>query len=176
MTGDERRRDIIRIIESSRVPVPAKRLAADFDISRQVIVQDIALIRAAGYDILSTNRGYLLLKKEKESRLLKVAHTDEAMEDELLTIVDLGAVVDNVMVNHHVYGHIEAPLHLASRRDVSDFIGKLKASASGPLKNTTSGYHYHRILADDTATLDEVEKALRQKGYLLPGGELLERT
>ena len=66
MTGDERRREIIRIIESSRVPVPAKRLAADFDISRQVIVQDIALIRAAGYDILSTNRGYLLLKKEKE--------------------------------------------------------------------------------------------------------------
>ena len=92
MTGSERRENIIQIITGSTRPVPAKKLAEDFEVSRQVIVQDIALIRAEGYDILATNRGYILLEDTSEkSRVFKVAHTDEEMEAELLSIVDLGA-------------------------------------------------------------------------------------
>ena len=51
MTGSERRTAIINQIKTSSVPVPGKALAAQFEVSRQVIVQDIALIRAAGHDI-----------------------------------------------------------------------------------------------------------------------------
>jgi len=168
MTGLERRENIIQIIMGSSRPVPAKKLADDFDVSRQVIVQDIALIRAEGYDILATNRGYILLEDEvKKSRVFKVTHTDEEMEDELCSIIDLGASVENTMVNHRVYGHIEAPLKISSRKDVANFLKKLSQSKSAPLKNTTSGYHYHKISADDEETLDEVEKVLREKGYLV---------
>lgn len=168
MTGTERRQQIVKLIENSARPVPAKTLALDFDVSRQIIVQDIALIRASGYDILSTNRGYILIKKEKASRIVKVSHTDEQMADELCAIVDLGAQVENVMVNHRAYGHIEAPLHIASRKDIKVFQEKLRDSSSSPLKNTTAGYHYHLISADSEETLDEVEAMLKEKGYLLP--------
>jgi len=168
MTGAERRENIIQIIIGSSQPVPAKKLAEDFGVSRQVIVQDIALIRALGYDFLATNRGYILLEDSSEkSRVLKVAHTDEEMEDELNSIIDLGARVENTMVNHRVYGHIEAPLKISSRKDVVNFLKKLSQSKSAPLKNTTSGYHYHKICAPDEETLDEVENVLREKGYLV---------
>ncbi|MCF0151613.1 MAG: transcription repressor NadR [Firmicutes bacterium] len=167
MTGTQRREQILQMIENSTRPLPAKQLAAELSVSRQVIVQDIALLRSSGYDILSTNRGYLLLTEEAASRLIKVSHTDAQMEDELCTIVDLGARVDNVMVNHRVYGHIEAPLRIASRKDIRGFLQKLKESSSTPLKNTTSGYHYHRVCAGDEVTLDEVEAALKEKGYLV---------
>lgn len=172
MTGNQRRDKIIQMIENSNGPLPAKDLAAAFAVSRQVIVQDIALIRAAGYDVLSTNRGYILLKKEPASRIIKVAHTDEQMEDEMNTIVDLGAKLDNVLVNHRVYGHIEAPLHISSRKDIKEFLQKLKDSSSTPLKNTTAGYHYHKISASDEATLNEVEQALKNKGYLLENSNI----
>lgn len=168
MSGAERRENIIQIIIGSSRPVPAKKLAEDFNVSRQVIVQDIALIRAEGYDVLATNRGYILLEDSSEkSRVFKVAHTDDEMEDELCTIIDLGARVENTMVNHRVYGHIEAPLKISSRKDISNFLKKLSQSKSAPLKNTTSGYHYHKVCANEEETLDEVEKALREKGYLI---------
>lgn len=168
MTGAERRENIIQIIVGSTRPVPAKKLADDFNVSRQVIVQDIALIRAEGFDILATNRGYILLEDASEkSRVFKVKHTDEEIFDELCTIVDLGARVENIMVNHRVYGHIEAPLKITSRKDITNFIKKLSQSKSAPLKNTTSGYHYHKVCAEDEETLDEVESNLREKGYLV---------
>ena len=90
MTGSERRENIIRQIRNSKVPVAGKQLAEDYQVSRQVIVQDIALIRASGYDIISTNRGYILNGPAEVSRVFKVQHTDEQLEEELCAIVDLG--------------------------------------------------------------------------------------
>jgi len=172
MTGKERRENIIQQIVGSSRPIPAGKLAEQFDVSRQIIVQDVALIRAEGYDILATNRGYILLEDTSEkSRVFKVSHSDEDMEDELCTIVDLGGRVENTMVNHRVYGHIEAPLKISSRKDITNFLKKLYQSKSAPLKNTTSGYHYHKVCANDEETLDEIEVKLKEKGYLIEGKE-----
>ena len=106
LTGLERRKDIVNRIKNSSAPVSGKALAQAYEVSRQVIVQDIALIRAAGYDIISTNRGYILNAPHTSSRVFKVRHTDEELENELCSIVDLGGKVVNVMINHHVYGHM----------------------------------------------------------------------
>ena len=141
MTGSERRDAIIKQIRESRTPVPGKSLAAAYDVSRQVIVQDIALIRAAGYDIMATNRGYIINEPVTVSRVFKVKHTDAQVEEELNSIVDLGGCVRNVMVNHRVYGHMEAELNITSRRKTADFIRDLRSGKSSPLKNITSGYH-----------------------------------
>ncbi len=102
MTGSDRRDDIICQIRQSAVPLSGTKLAAMYHVSRQVIVQDIALIRAAGYDIISTNRGYILNTVKSARRVYKVHHTDEQLEDELCMIVDNGGIVKNVMVNHRV--------------------------------------------------------------------------
>ena len=168
MTGTERREFIINHIKNSKSPVPGKALAELCDVSRQVIVQDVALIRTAGYDIISTNRGYIIQNAPSAvSRVVKVQHTDEQMEAELNAIVDLGGNVVNVMVNHKAYGHMEAPLGINSRKKAQDFVDTIKSGKSSPLKNITSNYHYHTIEAENEETLDLIEQALKEKGFLI---------
>ena len=165
--GSERRKEIVRLIQESEKPVPAKALAARYDVSRQVIVQDIALIRAAGYDIISTNRGYISGDPVCEVRVFKVQHTDEQMEEELRTIVDLGGCVDNVMVNHKVYGHMEAELDINSIRKVELFMKDIRSGKSRQLKNITSDYHYNKVSGDNEEVLDMIQDALQKKGFLV---------
>lgn len=167
MTGCERRVNIVRQIQESRSPLSGTKLAELNHVSRQVIVQDIAMIRAAGYDIISTHRGYILNEARKVSGIFKVRHTDAQIEEELNTVVDLGGCVEDVAVHHRVYGRIEAELHVSSRRKVGEFLEDIKSGKSSPLKNITSDYHYHMISADSEETLRLIESALREKGFLV---------
>ena len=167
MNGSERREGIIEYLKESDVPVSGQKLASLYSVSRQVIVQDIALIRAAGYDVMSTNRGYILNAPVSLRRTFKVQHTNEQTEEELCGIVDLGGCIENVMVNHRVYGKMEAPLRINSRRKVKMFMDDIKNGKSSPLLNITSGYHYHLISADSEETLDLIENMLREKGILV---------
>ena len=96
-------------------------------------MQDIALIRAEGNNVISTNRGYILNAPHTVSRIFKVHHTDADLENELCGIVDLGGKVINVMVNHRVYGHIEAELNIGSRRQVENFMEDIRNGKSSPL-------------------------------------------
>ncbi|WP_346662721.1 transcription repressor NadR [uncultured Merdimonas sp.] len=167
MTGAERREEIIRRIREADQPVPARDLAGLYHVSRQVIVQDIALIRALGYEIISTNRGYLLHMPSEVSRVFKVRHTDEQLEEELCAIVDLGGTVENVMVSHRVYGRLEAELGISSRRKAAEFLEDIRSGKSSPLKNITSGYHYHKVTADSEKTLDLIREDLKKRGFLV---------
>ena len=130
-------------------------------------MQDIALIRAAGHDIISTNRGYILHESHLVERIFKVKHTDDQVEDELYTIVDLGGRVRNVMVNHRVYGHIEAELNISSRRQVENFMEDIRSGKSSPLKNITSDYHYHKVEAESEEILDMIQDMLKRRGFLI---------
>lgn len=167
MTGTERRTKIVELIQNSEKPLSGTALAKQCDVSRQVIVQDIALIRASGYDIISTNRGYIIQEPLVRERVFKVNHTDEQLEEELYSIIDLGGTVVNVMVNHRVYGYMEAELRINSRRKVEAFMEDIRSGKSSPLKNITSNYHYHKVAADSEETLDLIEEALRQKHFLV---------
>ena len=162
MTGTERRTKIVELIQNSEKPLSGTALAKQCDVSRQVIVQDIALIRASGYDIISTNRGYIIQEPLVRERVFKVNHTDEQLEEELYSIIDLGGTVVNVMVNHRVYGHMEAELRINSRRKVEAFMEDIRSGKSSPLKNITYNYHYNKVAADSEETLDLIEEALRQ--------------
>ena len=174
MTGTSRRDAIIQYIEGSDFPISGQKLASEFGVSRQVIVQDVALIRAAGYDIISTNRGYVLntpIKTETVQRVFKVYHTDEQIEDELCSIVDQGGFVENAMINHRVYGHLEVPLNIKSRRNVNEFLHEIQSGKSSPLMKITSNYHYHTVCADSEETLDMIENLLREKQILVEDSE-----
>ena len=167
MTGPERRTAIINQIKTSSAPVPGKALAAQYEVSRQVIVQDIALIRAEGNNVISTNRGYILNAPHTVNRIFKVHHTDADLENELCGIVDLGGKVINVMVNHRVYGHIEAELNIGSRRQVENFMEDIRNGKSSPLKNITSDYHYHKVEAESEEILDMIQDMLKRRGFLI---------
>ncbi|WP_343210191.1 transcription repressor NadR [Anaerolentibacter hominis] len=169
MEGGARRETIIHILEQERQPISGAELARRLGVSRQVIVQDIALLRAIDKNILSTTRGYLYFSphREKVNRCFPVRHTTEEIEDELCTIVDLGGKVLDVIVSHEIYGQIAADLVIANRQDVYDFVNKVKLKKTVPLKELTEGIHYHTVEADSEETLDRIQEALQGKNYLL---------
>lgn len=166
LSGIDRRKKLVSLMREADAPLSGTMLGKETGVSRQVVVQDIALLRTEGYPIVSTARGYCLTENKQAVRLVKVHHTNEQVEDELTTIVDLGGMVLDVMVNHRVYGKVSAPLNIKNRRDVMKFVDGLKSGKSTPLLNVTSGYHFHRISAEQEEILDEIEDALREKKYL----------
>ena len=166
MNGTERREKIVEYIGKSSEPVSGTKLAEIFGVSRQVIVQDMALIRANGTEIMSTNRGYILHLPKMATRMFYVNHTDEELEAELCMIVDMGGRVVNVVVEHKVYGKLEAELNLASRRKVQEFVQDMKDGKSSPLKNLTSNYHAHLVEAEDEKILDDIEQKLQEMRIL----------
>lgn len=171
MDGETRRADILKLIQESDTPVSGARLAERFKISRQVIVQDIAVLRAADNEIISTNRGYICrsTSENKEYRVFKVQHDDSRIMEELNVIVDYGGIVEDVFVNHKVYGKMNARLMISSRKQVNDFVENIKAGKSKPLNNITSGYHYHTVQADSREILDLIKEELEKKGFLIQG-------
>lgn len=172
-TGEERRNKILALLAAAPAPLSGSALSRELGVSRQVIVTDIALLRASRSDIIATSSGYLLSKPAESAgspcarRIFKVNHTDEQVEEEQTCIVDLGGAVIDVYIDHKVYGTISAPMNIRSRRDVQHFLDDLKSSVSTPLKNITHGYHYHTVEAASEQILDEIEAALREKGFLL---------
>jgi transcriptional regulator of NAD metabolism len=169
MTGEERRKKIIEFLRSSEEPVSGAELSKRLNVSRQVIVQDIALLRAVNRNIISTTKGYVLYYQEvqKVNRCFLVKHSDDEIEDELCTIVDNGGKVLDVIVMHDIYGEISTGLIIKNRQDVYDFVEKLKGHRTIPLKELTGGVHLHTVEADSEAILDSIERKLREKHYLV---------
>ncbi len=165
--GQERRNKIIELLSKSDAPLSGSKLATTLGVSRQVIVQDIALLRSLKPDLISTNSGYILMRSSGRRRIFKLNHTDDQIEDELIGITDLGGTILDVFVEHKVYGTISAPLNISSKRDAQNYFSDMKSSVSTPLKNITNGYHYHTVQARSEAILDEIEQFLKDRGYLI---------
>lgn len=165
MEGKERRERILQMLTDSADPISGGKLAKETGVSRQVVVQDIALLRANGTEILSTNRGYCVRERVCE-RVFKVRHSDEDVQKELNAIVDLGGQVRDVFVYHKVYGVVRAELNIRSRMDVEHYMENIRSGMSSLLKNVTSGYHYHTIAAESEEVLEVILKRLQQMGFL----------
>lgn len=166
MNGQERREAIIGIIKHSDVPVAGTTLAKQLGVSRQVIVQDMALIRTGGIDIISTHRGYVIQEEKSAKRVFKVIHTEEQVEEELNLFVDLGGKVEDVFVYHKIHGVIKVPLNIKSRMDVRTYLEEISTGKSTQLMKLTSNYHYHTIVTDDERILDMIQEELGKRGFL----------
>lgn len=168
MDGKSRRQQIIEKLRHSTTPLSGNTLAALFGVSRQVIVQDVALLRTE-YPILATAQGYLLYTPagRKCVRAFLVKHTKEQIFEELSSIVSLGGLVLDVIVEHDVYGQLRADLNLAKPQDVENFCRRLEKSSCGPLFPISDGLHLHTVEADSEHTLDTIEQHLKEKGFLI---------
>jgi transcriptional regulator of NAD metabolism len=166
---ESRRERILQKIIHAEKTVSASALAKEFEVSRQVIVGDIALLRAQGHEIVATARGYMIPQVNEAHRYLgKLAcqHTAKDTQCELYTIVDLGAVVENVIVEHGLYGEISGSLNLADREDVDSFMDRLHSSEIKLLSELTMGVHLHTVACRDRDHFEQVRQALDDKGYL----------
>lgn len=162
-----RRKALIEFLLSEKNPVSGDKLAEKYGVSRQIIVQDISALKTSGYEIISTNRGYIVQGTPLSTRVFKVRHTSAQTEDELSLIVSLGGTVVDVFVWHKVYGKMEAPLNISSELNVKQFIEGVRSGKSTELMSITDGYHYHTVRAESEAVLDNIEKALEDRKYLV---------
>ena len=164
MRSEDRRKQILDILQKNKTPVSAASLAAEFSVSRQVIVGDIALLRASGIDISATPRGYVILRESTGLiRQIACQHSREEMEAELNAIVDNGCTVVDVIVEHPVYGQLTGPLQISNRYDVQQFLDRCTL----PLSNLTEGIHLHTLSCPNVEAYTRVLSTLKQQGFLL---------
>ncbi len=170
MTGEMRRSQMLQLLQERCAPISGAVLAAHFHVSRQVIVQDIALMRAENRRILSTNKGYLCRSEMQEDmqpkRVFFVRHRDSQVFEEFMTVVELGGRILDVAVEHELYGQIRVDLVIETAQDVKNFTEKLSTCRDNPLKVLTDDCHFHTVAAPSEKLLELIEQELRSKGFL----------
>lgn len=165
MSVSKRHEELLSIIKASDKPISGTSLSEMLKVSRQIIVQDVNQLKASGYAIIATPKGYIYDPSEKTERIFKVHHDIEDTEAELNMIVDLGAKIKDVFIYHRVYGEIHGDLSISSRRDVRQFVDDIASGKSSPLMTATAGYHYHTIVADSEEIMNLVEQGLKDLGF-----------
>lgn len=169
MDNKERRTKLMHILENSPNPVTGAALARKLCVSRQIIVSDIAILRAAGTaDIYATPQGYVIpVKQQGITATLACKHSRDELAEELNIMVDNGGKVLDVVVEHPLYGEIKANLMVSSRREVNEFLARLNKSGAQPLSIITAGVHLHTVEISDTEALERMKSELRNKGFLI---------
>lgn len=168
MTASERRQAILARLTGSSAPISATALAKEYGVSRQIIVGDIALLRAGGRPISATPRGYVMEGADVGLvRTVAVCHTRGEMGDELRICVDNGCTVVDVIVEHPVYGQLTGQLQLSSRYDVDQFLLRAGGDAAQPLSTLTGGIHLHTLRCPNEEAFRRVKAQLDEAGFLL---------
>lgn len=171
LDGNERRNAITKYLTSKSTPINGTELAKHFGVSRQIIVQDIALLRAENRNIISTNKGYMLFNPQDNHNgvrsVILVKHSLEETIVEMQAIVDYGGKMLDVSVEHDLYGHISADLLINNLEDAKEFCKKMHSSKSKPLKVLTNDFHYHTICAPSEKALMLIKKELLERGFLI---------
>ena len=170
MTGEARREQIKQMLVEARQPLTGTALARALHVSRQIIVQDIALMRAEHLPILSTNKGYTLgpdaVRTQQPKRVFFVRHTTDRVMEEFMAVIDLGGRILDVSVEHDLYGPIRADLLIENAQDAADFVERLEKRRDPPLKVLTDDCHFHTVSAPSEKLLDLIEAELRSRGFL----------
>lgn len=172
MNTNTRRDKILEILKGAHAPISAGVLAKQLHVSRQIIVGDVALLRASGEDISSTARGYLYqaFHKEEESfgyvGLILCRHADDALRQELYCVVDYGGCLIDVLIDHPLYGQITGILDIRSRYDADQFADRVEKGEGSPLSALTDGLHLHHIGCRDEKAFRLILSALKKEGIL----------
>ncbi|WP_086445146.1 transcription repressor NadR [Candidatus Enterococcus lemimoniae] len=172
MDGIKRREAILLQLETTEKPISASRFAKEFKVSRQIVVGDVALLRAAGYEIIATARGYLLERAEDQQGIIrKIAcqHSPAQTEDELLTIISLGGEVIDVIVEHPIYGELTGGLHIKIKKAITEFVENYEKNSTTLLSELTDGVHLHTIRCKDEVAFQQIKAALELKDILYKG-------
>ena len=171
MESAQRREKVLDIITNASSPVKGTDLAEQCMVSRQIIVGDIALLRASGEPIVSTPRGYQLAHDHKQglTKVIVCCHGADQMQEELETIVDNGGIIHNVCVEHDVYGYLEAALKLHSRRDVRQYVKRMQENHAELLSSISGGIHTHLIETISEDDMEAIEQELDKIGILYKG-------
>lgn len=172
LLGEERRNLLLEELKAAKQPITGGELATMANVSRQVIVQDISLLKAKNFPIIATSQGYVFLEKEKDEtkmyeRMIACKHDPERTKEELTILVDHGVFIKDVIVEHPVYGDLTASIMVGNRNDVNEFIKKINTNKASYLSQLTEGLHLHTLQADSVEKLDRACDELHEAGILV---------
>ncbi|GGN61406.1 MULTISPECIES: transcription repressor NadR [Oceanobacillus] len=171
MSSSERQQLIINELKKSKEPITASKFAEKANVSRQVIVQDVSILKAKNEPVVATSQGYIYMGNQPEDNLVRktivVNHTPEQTLEELYIIVDHGVTVKDVSVDHPVYGDITASIRVSNRREVDLFYENLRGPNVAHLSSLTNGLHLHTLEADSMEKIEEVCWKLDEIGILV---------
>lgn len=168
MGSIERREEIIKLLIEKNKAIKGTELASLFNVTRQIIVKDIAILRAAGKNIIATPDGYIYNKStNKIKAIIAVSHESNKTIDELEVVVKYGGIIEDVIIDHPLYGEIRGNLMIKNLNDLNKFENEFKRKNAKPLSNLTNGVHLHTIAADSEEDIKAIKKELKVKGFLL---------
>ncbi|MBN8191113.1 transcription repressor NadR [Bacillus sp. NTK074B] len=169
--GEERRQVILDKLITEQAPITGGDLAKETNVSRQVIVSDITLLKAKGEPIIATSQGYLYMPASNKNSLIErtvaCKHSPDRSEEELFLLVDHGVTVKDVRIEHGVYGDLTASIMVSNRMEVEQFMKKIEDTGASFLSELTDGVHLHTLMAQTEQTLDKAEQALEEAGFLI---------
>jgi transcriptional regulator of NAD metabolism len=169
--GEERRALLLKLLKNSPTPLTGSELAAEANVSRQVVVGDMTLLKARKEPIIATSQGYLFMKNDSSDpvfeKIIACSHPPERTEEELNLLVDYGVTVKDVKIVHPVYGDLTASIQVSNRSEVKQFIERVKKTKAAYLLELTNGIHLHTISAASEKALQDAEDALKQANFLV---------
>ena len=169
MKADERRNSIVELLHGEKGAIKGTILAEKFNVTRQIIVKDIAILRAKGNNIIATPDGSMI-NEEKDNiikSIIAVNHSDNEMIDELEIVVKYGGIIEDVIVEHPIYGEIRGTIMIKNLNDLNKFKSALNEAKAKPLSILTDGVHLHTISADSLENMDLIKQELKEKGFIL---------
>ncbi len=169
MNDKERKKAILDLLQNRVSVISGSKIAEMMGVTRQVIIKDIALLRASGYDIIATPKGYTMRRKKGVRAIFAVRHTEDEIEKELSLIVRNGGRVLDVIVEHPLYGEIKGNLNIETQEDVKRFLTRMKTAHAKPLLTLSEGIHLHTVEADNRKILDKIREELEKEGFLMTG-------
>ncbi|MGE0912023.1 transcription repressor NadR [Bacillus atrophaeus] len=171
LTGASRRDKLLLWLKESTSPLTGGQLAKQANVSRQVIVQDISLLKAKNEPIIATSQGYVYIdstgQQQAAGKIVACLHGPERTEEELQLIVDEGVTVKDVIIEHPVYGDLTASLRVGTRKEVQHFMKKINSTNASYLSQLTNGVHLHTLTASDEHRIQQACQALEAAGILI---------
>lgn len=168
MNSIERREDIFKLLLKSEIPLKGIDIAKKYSVTRQVIVKDIAILRAKGHNIIATPDGYLVNKNEnKVKAIIAVNHREDQMIEEMSIVIKYGGIIEDVIVEHPLYGEIRGMLMIKNYNELNKFIKKYSEQEARLLSVLTKGIHIHTIAAENNSDLEAIISELREHDFIV---------
>ncbi|MBU3134372.1 transcription repressor NadR [Clostridium gasigenes] len=168
MKSIDRRESIVKLLRKNNKAIKGIDLANRFGVTRQIIVKDIAILRAKGSNIIATPEGYIYnIDINRVKSIIAVNHSIDNMIEELQVVVKYGGIIENVIVEHPLYGEIIGNMMIKNLNDLNKFEESFKNIDAKPLSELTNGIHLHTISADTEEDIEDIKKELEEKGFAL---------
>ena len=168
MSSIDRRDNILKLLLESSEPLKGSAIAQKYSVTRQVIVKDIAILRAKGKNIIATPDGYIINNNQNKAKaIIAVTHTEEEMFEEMSVVIKYGGIIEDVIVEHPLYGEITGKLMIKNYNELNKFINKYKEQRAKLLSVLTNGVNLHTIAADNEEDIDLIISELRKCNFIV---------